>query len=260
MLKKIKSDARRVLFKNYKFLFVPALVFMTVSFLKELTLKYFSNQLVWCDYPVFLQVFVVLLFLTLEIIAVPVTIALLYRAVIIAKNGDDRKISQLKQFINTINIKKIVLINLVPRILAVFCDGNEDNLSIFNLFDIRGISLIILSAVSTVVTLMFVAANYLFALNEGSVKETIVESFRLMKRSVFSFILLYLSFVGWILLEALIFFVIKGAVCGFTPNLVNVYTPVLDSFLSFGFGVDFYLLPYMYLSTVGLFENHQNRN
>ena len=162
---------------------------------------------------------------------------------------------ELKKFFNFSNVGKIVLINFIPCLFAAFLKLNSSKLTAFNLFKVKGTHLIILSLIAMVVTYMFFACNYYFALKEYSVTETVKASFKIMHKNIFKGIALAFSFLPWAFLIALIYLAIKAAFTGSLTYALNAYTPILDSFISFGFGVDLYLIPYMYLTAADFIQH-----
>ena len=256
MFKQIKAKSREAYARNYKTLITVSLPLMFSSFAADIIINFLASKLLWSDLTDFFRLIILLAFLFFEFVSIPVSRVLIFKAIIIIKNNDDKKVErELKKFFNFSNVGKIVLINFIPCLFAAFLKLNSSKLTAFNLFKVKGTHLIILSLIAMVVTYMFFACNYYFALKEYSVTETVKASFKIMHKNIFKGIALAFSFLPWAFLIALIYLAIKAVFTGSLTYALNAYTPILDSFISFGFGVDLYLIPYMYLTAADFIQH-----
>ena len=251
MFKEIKEEARKMLFQNHKFLIIPSLLFMVSNFANQIILNYFTSLFWWSDLSDLSRLAALLFFVFFEFVMVPFSLALLYKSIILVTVSSTNFRKDLRNFINASSIKRIILINLIPRFTASFLDVNRSKISAFNIFKIDGWPLILLSIIAFFISYKFYACNYYFALTEATVKQTISESFKIMRKNLLKWILLSLSFIAWIFLEVVIVISLKLIFGGG----LNAYTPFIDSLgLSFGYGVDLYLIPYLYLTIYGFLK------
>lgn len=250
MFKEIKAEARKTLFQNYKFLIIPSLLFMVSNFTNKIILNYFTSLFWWSDLTDFSRLVALLSFVFFEFVMVPFSLALLYKSIILVTKSLTNSKEHLRSFINLSNAKRIILINFLPRLTASFLDVNGSKISAFNIFKIDGLPLILLSIVAFFISYKFYACNYYFALTEASVKQTISASFKIMRKNLLKWILLSLSFIGWIFLQVAIALLIKLIFGGG----LKAYTPFTDSLGSFGYGVDLYFIPYLYLTIYGFLK------
>ena len=86
----------------------------------------------------------------------------------------------------------------------------------------------------------FFICNYSFALNGGTVKETISFSFKTMNGKLMKYISLTLSFILWYLLVGILLLIFG--------NLLPTNTYSRFFLNAFGYGVYLYLYPYMHLT------------
>ena len=262
MVKKIKLQARETLFANYKSFIIPSVIFIISTFAVNIIINYFTRELIWSDLGEFLCGSIILLFLLFEFVIIPVSVVLIFKVAVNTENSTDAK-NGIKELLGFSNIRKIILINFIPRLMSSFFAINRSHISALKIIDVKGTLLIVISVISFFVSYKFFACNYCFALNQTSVKQTIKSSFKIMKiKNVLpKFILLELSFILWVLLVTAIYAVLKVILSSgnfFMPgiSLDKVYTPFLDAFFSIGFGINLYLIPYLYL-TISLFLKEQ---
>ena len=186
MFKQIKAKSREAYARNYKTLITVSLPLMFSSFAADIIINFLASKLLWSDLTDFFRLIILLAFLFFEFVSIPVSRVLIFKAIIIIKNNDDKKVErELKKFFNFSNVGKIVLINFIPCLFAAFLKLNSSKLTASNLFKVKGTHLIILSLIAMVVTYMFFACNYYFALKEYSVTETVKASFKIMHKNIF---------------------------------------------------------------------------
>ena len=250
MFTEIKKVARKTLFQNYKFLIIPSLLFMVSNFAKQIILNYYTSLFWWDDLTYLSKLGALLSFVFFEFVMIPISLALLYKSIILVTVSSTNFRKDMRNFINAFNMKKIILINLIPRFTASFLDVNRSKISAFNIFKIDGMQLIILSIAAFFISYKFYASNYYFALTESTVKQTIKASFKIMSKNILKWFLLWLSFITWIFLQVVVALVLKLIFGGG----LNAYTPFIDSLGSFGSGIDLYLIPYFYLTIYGFLQ------
>lgn len=260
MFKMIKMRARAILLQNYKYFPLPTVLFMLSNAVSYLILNGFTSNFVWNDLHIVLRVLLPIIFLLCEFVGWPLAVALIFKITIVITAKKDENIKAVvKRFLTPKNILKITIINFIPRLFTVFFDVK--NVAPFGLQipEINNIVLLILLLVSMYITYRLFACNYCFALNEASVKETLLSSIKITKNTLGKYISWYLSFLPWGLLIAGVHTVLKSVICTGQITVAayaavsDISTPLLDVLaISFGYGSDFYIVPYMYV-TLGLF-------
>ena len=240
MIKQIKSEARRTLAYNYKLLIIPTLMLMVSDFAIATILNYFTNIIWWSGKTDLTRLLILLIFVFFEFFMNPVSLALLYKVIITVVEDSTVCKKKIRNFISVTNMYRIVIINFIPRFISFFAQVNNYKFSVLNLFKLDGIPLILVSIISTFISYKFFACNYYFSLTEATVKQTLSDSFKIMSKNFFKWILLLLTFSGWIALELAIYIIIKMT---FGDGL-QTFTPIIDSLVSSGYGVGLYLTPY----------------
>lgn len=197
MFKAIKKQARQSLIKNYGQFLLPVALYELLAATAYIVL----GRVLWDWAPLDTMILSGVLWLAIQLVVLPVLVAVFFRVGICVTEGRKASLSDVKSFLSRDNIFKIVAISLVPTLLnligTVFrtYEDSFDSAIVFYL-----ISFSILAA-ETFVGYKFFICNYHFAKNEGSVKETLKASFGTMKGRFLKYYLYGLSFILWDLLS-----------------------------------------------------------
>ena len=253
MIRQIKSQALNTLLENYRAIIIPAVILIFSKFASSLILNYFTNLLFWNDRGDLYRITVLFFFVLFEFLITPAATVLIYKTAIIAGGDIAERRSKPFKLLNAANIMKIAAINFVPRLVSLAASVNSYKVSAFNVFRLDGLSLILLSAAAFFINYKFYACNYCFALTESSVRKTVAASFSIMRGNFLKWVLFQLSFVGWFLLEAGIHFFVKTIFGGG----LDTYTPIIDSIVPFGYGIELFVIPYFYVAMSGFLREQQ---
>lgn len=246
LFRDIKKQSRKILFENYKYLVLPALLLSFLNALKHLILNYLTIFPVWLNFSFLLRAVILLLFLLIEFVGIPISFALLFKTSICLINGESDLKTPIKKFLNLVNIRKIVLINLIPRLFAFISDINGAKTSSLNYLKLDSTISLIITLVGVIVSYKLFASDYYFASTECSVFDSLKTSCKIMKGKFGRYILLYFTFAIWGIAIGAVHILAKIVICG---HSANAYTPFLDVFaISFGYGINLFLIPYMYLT------------
>ena len=112
---------------------------------------------------------------------------------------------------------------------------------------------IISSWVGIFISYKFLAANYFIALGD---EHPIKKSFELTKKIFGEYLLLGLSFLGYVMLGAGIGVLLQYLITG--SPAYNLYLPQLQIFNSFGYGVGFFLTPYIFTTEYFWFKQKES--
>lgn len=254
MIREIKSQAKKILISNYKLLIIPVFLFMLSKFIVSIILNYFTSWLVFNNLTEAEFIYTLFLVMSFELVIIPVLYATIYKSIHLIYNKTAYFKADLKSFLNFSNILKIILMNLIPSLMTTLSAICSSKFSILNLLQIDGIPLILLLICAGVINYMFFACNYFFVVTEASIKASIIMSFKTMKKIFFEWLALVLSFMHLAFLQGII-----GVICKIIfGGSLNAYTPILDSFSTFGFGIGFYIIPYFYLTAFIFFRKYKS--
>ncbi len=253
MIRQIKSQALNTLLENYRAIIIPAVILIFSKFASSLILNYFTNLFVWDDRGGLYRITVLFFFILFEFLITPLATVLIYKTAIIAGGDIAEWRNKPLKLLNAANIMKIAAINFVPRLVSLAASVNSYKVSAFNVFRLDGLSLILLSAAAFFINYKFYACNYCFALTESSVRETVAASFSIMRGNLLKWVLFPLSFAGWVMLETGIHFLVKT----FIGGGLDTYTPIIDSIVPFGYGIELFVTPYFYLAMSGFLREQQ---
>lgn len=263
MFKKYKSYSKKILFKNYFYLIVPSFFLMASKFAVKIISNYFTGKFYWSSRSDFYRLVIFLIFLVLEFIVTPLFIATLLKAIDCLKNNVTDCKEKIIKFISFSNLKKIIAINIPLSLMVTYSDVSNANISAFNFIEINPLLSVLLMILYIIVYYKFFACNYYFALTEATVKTTYKYSFKIMNNIFGKTVLFFISFIGWDLLIVIIYIALKTVITGSAITdfsyLNSAYTPILNSFMSFGFGVNFYLIPYRYLAITYFIDDQLKR-
>ena len=263
MFKKYKSYSKKILFKNYFYLIVPSFFLMASKFAVKIILNYFTGKFYWSSRSDFYRLVIFLIFLVLEFIVTPLFIATLLKAIDCLKNNVTDCKEKIIKFISFSNLKKIIAINIPLSLMVTYSDVSNANISAFNFIEINPLLSVLLMILYIIVYYKFFACNYYFALTEATVKTTYKYSFKIMNNIFGKTVLFFISFIGWDLLIVIIYIALKTVITGSAITdlsyLNSAYTPIINSFMLFGFGVNFYLIPYRYLAITYFIDDQLKR-
>ena len=253
MIRQIKSQALNTLLENYRAIIIPAVILIFSQFASSLILNYFTNLFDWYDRGGLYRITVLFFFVLFEFFITPAATVLIYKTAIIAGGDIAERRSKPLKLLNAANIMKIAAVNFIPRLLLLSASVNSHKVSAFNVFRLDGLPLILLSAAAFFINYKFYACNYCFALTESSVRKTVAASFSVMRGNFLKWVILQLSFAGWLLLQTGIHLLVRMLFGGG----LNSYMPFIDSFASFGYGLGLFVIPYFYLAMSGFLRVQQ---
>ena len=175
----------------------------------------------WVYFSHLLQIVFLLSFIVLEFVCIPLSSVLLYKT-IFNLDYENNTVFSIKQALSSDIIIKTVKVNLIPvflRILVKTCSSkvfyyNRNYLSVA----------IISSWVGIFISYKFLAANYFIALGD---EHPIQKSFGLTKRIFGEYLLLGLSFLGYVMLGAGIGVLLQCLITGspaynLSPAIANI--------------------------------------
>lgn len=252
MFKEYKLRARKALAENYKLLIIPCTLFMLSNFMIRIIINRVTTMTEWSDFDDSARLWVVLFLLLCEFVFIPVSLAYIYKTIVVMDKSKGEKKHKVKKTFSLSSVLKIIAINFIPSFLSFFSDINSDKHSELRIFEMNTLFSAVLLIVSIYTGYKFYAVNFCFALNETSVKQTVVDSFKIMKNNFGKWVKFLLSFSPWILLVVAVNILIRLIICAmnYSPltDFYKLYVPIIDAFSSFGYGIYLYYLPYLYLS------------
>lgn len=250
MIKNAKLSAKKLILNKYKYLFIPSTIVMILNAIAYLFINVIITYMNWVDFSHFLQIIFLLCFIGLEFVCIPLSSVLLYKTIFNLDNANNTVFS-IKQTLSSDIIIRTVKVNLIPvflRILVKTCPSkvfyyNRNYLSVA----------IISSWVGIFISYKFLAANYFIALGD---EHPIKKSFELTKKIFGEYLLLGLSFLGYVMLGAGIGVLLQYLITG--SPAYNLYLPQLQIFNSFGYGVGFFLTPYIFTTEYFWFKQKES--
>lgn len=257
MFRTVKKQAKTLLKSNYKSLFLPTLIFMTLNAFVYLITDWIGSFYIWPDLNGIFKAFFVVLYLSIQLVFIPLVTVMIYKICDIIVKGGAVGVA-LKEFFTKDLIKRAILLNLIPRVLALIeVDFRISTMSVFTLFGLGSM----LKFISPVLILIiyyfyykFLICNCYLVVNNSSVRNAMSFSFKKSKVIFIKYIGFELSFSLWYLLSILIYIILQVIHCrdmlylGFEAVITSkVY--YIEVFNSFWYGLGFYVLPYMFLAT-----------
>lgn len=250
MIKNAKLSAKKLILNKYKYLFVPSTIVMILNAIAYLFINVIITYMNWVDFSHFLQIIFLLCFIGLEFVCIPLSSVLLYKTIFNLDNANNTVFS-IKQTLSSDIIIRTVKVNLIPvflRILVKTCSSkvfyyNRNYLSVA----------IIASWVDIFISYKFSAANYFIARGD---EHPIKKSFGLTKKIFWEYLLLGLSFLGYVMLGAGIGVLLQYLIFGYYS--ADAYLPQLRVFISFDFGVGFFLTPYIFTAEYFWFKQKES--
>lgn len=252
MIKNAKLSAKKLILNKYKYLFVPSTIVMILNAIAYLFINVIITYMNWVDFSHFLQIVFLLCFIGLEFVCIPLSSVLLYKTIFNLDNGSNTNtVFSIKQMLSSDIIIKTIKVNLIPvflRILVKTCSSkvfyyNRNYLSVA----------IIASWVDIFISYKFSAVNYFIALGD---EHPIKKSFELTKKIFWEYLLLGLSFLGYVMLGAGIGVLLQYLIFGYYS--ADAYLPQLRVFISFDFGVGFFLTPYIFTAEYFWFKQKES--
>ena len=237
-IRECKKEVRELLRGNYWRLLPPCVFYCLTIIAQNLILNCFTFQdrYLYSSDLLYLLIFAVLLICSL--VLKPLAMTVFFRTFILVRNGRKNEISSCtKCFFGFKNIGKITLIYLIPSLLDLFLKQNNINYSAYNFTSVRGLPFYVIWLLSLFVTYKFFAVGYVFALHGGTVKETVLTSFKTMRRAVGRFLRLhFLAYFHWLFLMCVVMAIITFIVDDPSAFNRNIYRPFFDSLAPVGFG------------------------
>lgn len=240
---------------------------MSLNALVYLITEWIGSFYVWPYLNKTLKFLTVALYLSIKLVFSPITTIIIYKICDIIVIGDTIGIA-LRDFFTKDLIKKVILLNLIPQLLALFeIDCRVSTMSVFYLFGLGNMlkkAMPVVSLVFNYVYYKFLISNYYLVVNNSSVKDAINFSFKKVKRKFIKYLLFGLSFILWYVLAILIYIILQVIHCrdmlylGFEAVITSkVY--YIEVFNSFWYGLGFYVFPYMSLAMF-LFLEKETKN
>jgi hypothetical protein len=236
MFREIKKEARKILFKNYKYFIFPTILhILTNCIISACCYFIFYNDGLknWATPQFWLWI---LFFLLAYCVVLPLAKYLLFKVPAMALNN-----IPIKFEFSFSKLIKVILIYL-PLIIFGFISLFLDGLAESELYANYGLMILFFSALINIFEIYFeyklFAAFYHFALNEGTAKETIEFSYNLMHKKFWLTVFLSISLVLWL-------------VIAFALGIIIIKLPGMNDLLrmclaSANYGVNFIFLPYLH--------------
>ncbi len=251
MFKQLKNSARKiVLSHHYIDILIPSILYMLCNAMLYVLLNIVIGFYIWPDLTLLVQILAILLLMTIEFICIPLSLTWIYRMSILAENGENHIFKESFKFMFSPTIlKSLLIINAIPRLLHLVIKMASSYHFYFRIDINNDLILLIVSLSGIVLDYKLFASNYILALSGRSASKVVIFSWKIMKKRFGQYLLWGVSFIGWIALIALIRVILEVIVTGDVySSLKNYNLPCLDILQSFGFGIDLYLIPYMYLT------------
>lgn len=266
MISEIKKQAWEIRSLNYK-KFLPTL-FLYIAV--NAAVYFLTNELspfgVLSDLHVDLQILVLVVFLLLELAAIPIINTVLIKICLDCVNCSVADTS-VKKFLSKQNIKKIILINLIQSIFNIFyVTATLPQWAYLNFLGLRidSITRFFMAFLNLYISYRFLICRYIFIQYGGSARDTLSGSFKLMRWKFFKYLLLSLSFIPWILLFMLPMLLTKLASTLFEriinfglpySSTVSLSIPTKAVIAGIAIVMILFLVPYMYLAEVLFIRN-----
>lgn len=253
MIREIKKQAWEIRSINFK-KFMPTLLLCIAA---NVGIYLITNHLtlfgIWGELHLDLQILILAAFLLIELTAIPIINVALIKVCLDCINCSVADTS-VKKYLNKQNVKRIILINIIPSIVDIFCvSAKAPVLSCLNIFSLRrgGIAEILLTLLNLYLSYRIFICNYIFIQNGGTPRETLFASLKLMKRKFLKYLLLELSFFPWILLFAAL--IVLAAFINFL-TLSLTWVAAIEVWVIAG-AMILFLTPYISLAKVLFIRN-----
>ncbi len=201
------------------------------------------------DWLIFLC-FITILFLQFTVC--PVTIVWFYKTYLfISKNQQISAIKTLGFIKEKGILKDIVKLNFLPSLcnvsILIFSNSNI-------VYHTKNyILLFICCFLKLFVSYKLFICNYYYSFSNKNTKNILKISFSIMKKKLKTFFAFYISFIGCFILTLIFKLILKSICLGelFSIGMLlsfKIYTPFLNSFAAFFYGIGFYLFPYLLIT------------
>jgi len=249
MIKNAKKNAKSLIKNHYKDLFVCSTIYMLLQAFDYLFFNVIISHLYWGNFNYLLQIVFLILFICLEFGVIPMALVVLFKKIFTLDNMENTNSKfLLRQLFTKATILKTVKSNFFPRFLRFLILFCSTKMFYYNQnYYLAGY---VFSIVDIFVAYKFFAVDYFIAIGD---EHPIKSSFKTMNRIFLKYILLFLSFIGYVMLIAIIGVLLQYLIIGYYS--ANVYLPQLRVFDSFGFGVGFYFIPYVFCTQYYWFKN-----
>ena len=238
MIREFKKQAKAVLFKNYK-KFLPAiLVFMLMNFVLtfiELNIR----ELNFID-NFHQDMLIAVIYLIVLFVGVPVAEVLIYKTCINVLSPEIQ--NKENEFFRFENIATIVAINTIPSFIQLLHNGFDSG-AFYVSMELNPLISFSISILGLIATFKFFIANYHFAKEQSSAADAIKFSFSKTKKKFIKIVILWLSFILWSLSISIIWLILSNISA--RVGIPSTYFILLSPF---GFGINFFFIPYSYLT------------
>lgn len=247
-IKSIKKDRKKFIQKNYFKIVLPLLIFMISNSITYLIWNYFMmDSTVSCsDWFIF---FCLITILFLQFAVCPVTIVWFYKTYLLISKNQEKSAIKALGFLKEKGIfKNIIKLNFLPSLcnvsMLIFSNSNI-------VYHTKNyILLFICCFLKLFVNYKLFICNYYFSVSNKNTRNILNFSFSIMKNNFKTFFAFYISFAGWFILTLILKLILKSICLGelFSIGMLlslKIYTPFLNSFAAFFYGIGFYLFPYL---------------
>lgn len=240
MIREYKQQAKSLLKENFKKLFFPISVLMSINLVGYVFYNFILDYTAISIGILEEQIYIVL-FLVIQIIGLSVATSWIWKRCVGVVN--DTNDSSLKKY----QLGDIILINFIQSFLtAVYTliDALDTYLKtplyITNVLPFTSLVLLVLRCY---IFYKLICCNYIFFTENIPPLQAIKQSFFKINHKWFWLLKLELSFIGWDIIIALIHITVVFLLQKLGFNTINI-----GWFSIFGFGINFYLMPYKYLT------------
>ncbi len=241
-IKNAKKEGKQLVLNKYKNLFVPAIIYMILFAIEYLFINVIISYMYWERFNPLCQIILLLIFVSIEFAFIPLSSVALFKT-ITCLEGKSEVIERIdvKKMFSSNSISKAIKINFLPMLLRMLVQTCSAKMFYYNK-NYMWVA-IVASWIDIFVSYKFFACNYFIAIgNDHPIKN----SFNLMKKCFWKYILLIFSFIGYEILAGCIGILLQYLITGGIAK--NLYMPQLKVFNSFGYGVGFFLIPYSFSS------------
>lgn len=177
MIKNAKENAKILIFKHFKSLFIPSIIIMLFNAIAYLFFNVIITYMYWEQYNHTVQVLLLICFMILEFVCMPFSTVAFFKTVyyLDRMSESDMKFS-IKQTLSSEILSESVKGNLVPGLLCIVVYSCSTKVFYYN----RNYTLIAIAAswIGIFISYKFFAVNYFVALGD---KHPIKKSFELTK-------------------------------------------------------------------------------
>lgn len=242
MLKQLKSQARRMVAKNYKSIFSLMFLYEMFSVISVWIFNFGMYKIFWHEINGLLSFLLIILLLLIKIVFIPIITVSFFRLGILFESNNKLSLSTIKSFLTRKNILNIVLINLIPNIFNLPYSFLKFFKQMFNDTIVYSIFAFALIAITFFIEYKFFICNYYFALNYKSAWETLNSSFKTMHNKLLKYIYYECSFIVWFIV-----FIVIGCFALIVSNKLGIDIKYIQLGVPSWFGFMLYYRPYKFL-------------